>query len=455
MINLKILNANLLASNLDLIDGQEKARLTADEAAASSTIVVDNISGFSDNDYLLLGNFGDTNAEIVQINGAPSGNTITLGANTVSDHFADTKVTLLDYNQIEFSRATTLTGIKTVLGSVQDLNADRTDSAYKDLTNTTGYAFLRRKNEETGEFSSYSTGVNYTGNTYLSVQDIVEKACSDASVSVGDEFSTEKMLLADTNDAQNAVTTSDWKFEIASDTTSLTAIDYENTYSLDGLTYEMKYPGIEQGIKSLKFSSNELDFIDNDRMNELYKDVPRTTVSVEAAIAATSITLTSSIEFASSGVIYAGGFAITYTTNTISTGVLSGISASTITTAITADSVAWQGTSPSLPTEYTIYPNNEVVFNVPVDDNYTSYPIKVEYLKKLTRFTDFSSTTDIPFPEILPLYITAKIELRKRNMDNYALFMKKFEDALLAKNDKYKIQVFEEMNYYKFFDSKV
>lgn len=454
MINLSIKNSNLLVSNLGLLEGQKTTRLITDSASGSGTISVAGISGFAVDNYILIGTFGDSSAEIIKLHAAtaPTGTTITLATNTTKDHYSDSEVTLLDYNQVEFSRATTLAGSKSVLAT-QSLNPDRLESYYKDLTNTTGYAFARFKNSTSGLFSSYSTGVSYSGNGYTSVEKIVDKACMDASVSIGEQYSTETMLLNDANDCQDAVTDFDWKFELVKNDTSLTATQYENTYALSGLTYALKYPGISQGIKSVKFANARLQHVDNDEMDDLYKDVKRTAVATEAAIGATSIVLDNTSELSEeSGTVYINGMTIAYTGNDTTTNTISGISASAITAIIAIDSIVWQNLNSGLPTKYTITIDNELVFDRPVLTDYNGYSIKVEYLKALTRFTDFASTTEIPFPDIFPSFISAKIEKRKRNMENYKSFMADFESMLKTKLEVYKMPIMDDTRYYNFFD---
>lgn len=451
MINLRIVNTTYLVSNLGLLDGKKTTRLIADSPASSGTISVANISGIAINNILLDGSFGDSSAEILKTHAstAPSGSTITLAANTVRDHYSDTAITVLDYDQVEYSRSTTLTGSKSVLAT-QAINADLTESFYRDATNTTGYGFVRFKNSITGAFSDYSTGVNYTGLGSTTVSDIVKKACDDTLVEVGGQFSSEQTLLNDANDCQDAITDSDWKFELVKNDTSLTALQYENTYSLSGLTYELKYPGSVQGIKSLKLSGQVLKYIDNDEMNMAYANIVRTTVATQASVAATSIVLTNTSELPDVGTVFINGMDIVYTSNDTSTNTLSGIPSGDITAIIPVDSIVWYKIVPGLPTKYTITIDNEIVFNCPIDTAYNGYSITMEYLKKLTRFTDFASTTEIPFTDAMPSFIAAKIEKRKRNMENYATFMAEFTNAINKKESQYKMPVMEDSTYYNF-----
>jgi len=263
------------------------------------------------------------------------------------------------------------------------------------------------------------------------------------------------MLLDDANDCQDAICDTDWKFELVKNDTSLTVSQYENTFSLDSLSYELKYPGIVQGVKSVKLSGHRLDYIDNDEMDTLYNTVVRTTIATQAEIGDTSIVLANTSELPDNGTVYINGLSLTYSTNTKSTNTLSGISAASITKVLPVSSNVWYNIATGLPTKYTITIENEILFNVPIATTYNGYSVTIEYLKKLSRFTDFASVTEIPFSEIMPLYVSAKIEKRKRNMENYTNIMAEFKSALEDNKEKYKIPVLEDSRYYNFFDTKI
>lgn len=176
---LKIQNSKLLVDNEPLLDSQEVSLLTADVASGSNTITLDNISGFSVGKFILIGNFGEPNAEIIRvhISSAPSGFTVTLNSNTTQTHQANSPVTIVDYDQVEYSRATTLTGDKSVLAT-SNIQADRKQTSYSDTTNTTGFAFFRFKNSADSTFSEYSIGVDYSPVTraYDTLRTLADKA---------------------------------------------------------------------------------------------------------------------------------------------------------------------------------------------------------------------------------------------------------------------------------------
>lgn len=150
----------LKANNFSLVEDVQKTYLTAAVAAAGTTLTVKDNTGISNGDYLILGEIGEEGTEIKAVNGAvTAGTSITITAVTFA-HGVDTPIYRADFNQCEFSRATTLTGSKSVLNT-GSITPDQQFTIYDDTTNTTGYGFVRWKNSTDASYSSYSAGVNY------------------------------------------------------------------------------------------------------------------------------------------------------------------------------------------------------------------------------------------------------------------------------------------------------
>src|SRR3990167_5281940 len=151
----------LQSYNPELLLNVLRTPLTADSTAASGTITVSNIVGVGVGDYLLIGEFGQETAEIVRVHTvtAPSGTTITLNANTTYAHIRGESVYRIDRNQVEFSRATTLTGSKSVLVT-SDITPDSLYTVYEDTTNTTGFGFYRWKNSADTTYTNYSESLD-------------------------------------------------------------------------------------------------------------------------------------------------------------------------------------------------------------------------------------------------------------------------------------------------------
>jgi len=457
-MKLSIDGSRLKLSNLVLSEGGKRTTLTSDVSAAGTVLTVANYSGIADDDYLLVGEWGETTAEIVQVNDAGVDATVTTAA-LVYDHYTDTPVTVIPCDKVQFERATTLvdpndSGSTTQLGSDVAIMAYRTDTIYNDATNTTGYGYARfMKTQATAAYSEYTVGVAYEGNAYNSVEEMAKEAASLVGVEIGDEHAIDEQLLKDANQAQDIIIkTQDWVFELIDDDTSIASTENEYKYALSGLTYAMKYPNSKQGIMNVKFGAELLEYKDWHEFESNFEGASLTTAAADSAIAAVTLTLTDSYEFDESGTVYSGPNSVTYTVNTEATGVLSGISASgdySIETAISDGDNVWQGLKPDIPEEYSIF-NGSIYLNVPVETDEVGKKIKFKYLKALTRFTDFSNVTEIPFYDAIQYYIAHKIEIRRGNFEQAKEHKNSFREIVALNKEVYKMPMMEDLEYYDF-----
>ena len=160
-----------------LYDATEVAKVNSSVSSGDDvTITLDDNSDLANNDYLLIGQLGYGKAEIAQINAAVSGATDVQVDTLGFGHSAGEPITKVNYNQVEFSRATTATGEKSVL-TTTDIDADNPFTTYRDTANSAGYAFFRLKNEETSVFSGYSAAYSYAtadSTTKEKIKDLVK-----------------------------------------------------------------------------------------------------------------------------------------------------------------------------------------------------------------------------------------------------------------------------------------
>ena len=176
----------LKAYNKQLIEDREKTYLTAAAAAAATTLTVADTdlvpaatssNTWADNDYMLIGNFGEETAEVMQMNAAvTSATSLTIDREGQAGglrfaHPIGTPVYRINYNRVEFNRNTTdTTSGVTVLTTIL-IQSDDLFTRYEDTANTTGYGFVRFNNQTTSAFSSYSDGVNYEAGSARSSRD--------------------------------------------------------------------------------------------------------------------------------------------------------------------------------------------------------------------------------------------------------------------------------------------
>jgi hypothetical protein len=448
--NLIVKNSVLSASHFPLTLAQQSTRILADVAAASGTYTVRNITGLAINQCLLTGSFGDETAEVNKTHTAtaPTGSTVTLLANTVYAHAVDCPVTVLPYDQVEFSRATTVAGTKTVLAT-SNILADKTATGYNDLTNSTGYAFARFKNSITGTFSEYSSAVPYTGNPSNSVEKIVMKAVKDCASVLNDEYCLEQDLIDDCQEAQDEVSSMrDWSFELHKDLSSIVTVQGETEYDLSDLS--MKYENEQQSLLSVRFGNDPLNAVSYSQIEDAQRWSKSDTLYADATVAATSITLVNSDSFEDDGTVYLreNGF-VAYTANDKTTNVLSGIDADAITTLVPAAATVWSDMAVGKP-NYCAVIDGSLLLDVPPDEEHSGFNLKFRFLRKLPTLTSFGSTTLIPFPDVLSYFVAANIEKRKRNYDEHDRLKAYFTAQVNQYANRYKIQLKRAQQYYVF-----
>lgn len=178
----------LKAQHASLIKDRERTYITSATAAAATAVIVADTdlapaatssNVWADNDYMLIGNFGEETCEIMQINntsGVWTATSLTIDRSNSSGgtrfaHPVGTPVYRLDFNRVEFNRNTTdSTSGVSVLTTIR-LQTNELFTRYEDVSNTTGFGFVRFNNETSSAFSSYSDGVNYEVSGQSSSQD--------------------------------------------------------------------------------------------------------------------------------------------------------------------------------------------------------------------------------------------------------------------------------------------
>jgi len=93
----------------ELFENARYTYLSAAVSASGESLTVQSINKFAVNQILFIGELGDEKSEIVKTHAstAPSGTTITLVSGGVTyDHPIDTKVYIIDYDQVVFYHST-------------------------------------------------------------------------------------------------------------------------------------------------------------------------------------------------------------------------------------------------------------------------------------------------------------------------------------------------------------
>lgn len=380
-------------NNLVTLD-EQRTYVTTAVSAGATTLTVQNITGFSTSDYLILGHIGEEKTEIVQVHAStsPSGTTITLtSAGAIYDHPVDTPVQRISYNRVEFSRATSSGGSKSVLATTA-LAVDQEFTVYNDTSNTTGYAYARFNNSTSSTNSAYSDEQAYSSQTYNSVGTIINRVMSLANERT-EGFVTRREILDylwNFIDVVNDLRTR-WKHEEV-------ASDKSNTTTTGGETFtvptDMKYSSDRSIIAVYVEGQSPLKYVGQiDFVNELV-DQPRTQLNGAVLTGATSITLDDATNFGDSGTGYVAGDEFTWTGRSGNT--LSGVSG--ILAHADGDIVV-ENSVIGTPEIYTVIDGVGHIWPTPDTDN-DNRPLVIDYYERV-EYPDSENDT-LPVPYISP-----------------------------------------------------
>ena len=349
--------------------------LTDSATSGTDSLTVKGIGGFAKNQILLIGELGAEDSEIIKTHNstAPAGTTITLLSNLAYTHPVYTKVTVILYDQVEFSNSTTIAGSKTTLTKngpstittgLVSLTGDSIEVRCDDTDYNTGFYWMRYKNSISGIFSSYIGPEPYAGYDDNTVGNIIRKALKRCHLKGFTEFIDYDFCIDEINECLRFIT---GKLKAWS---KLQNFDYVLGQTARG-TYKFALPSDiyetenNKSILGVRIGSEVLDFKRKiDWEKDVMLGVCHTQVTTQATAGAITLEIDNSYDFPDSGSVnvYISGeiYTLTYTgvTRSATAGVLTGIPASgtgSITVTIPVDTNVWYGESEVKPTNYTVY----------------------------------------------------------------------------------------------------
>lgn len=158
----------LKADNRALVSNARYSYLSTNYSSAVATISVLNGSIFSADQYVLIGNFGSSSAEILKIRSV-SGNDLTfkdesdVQTNTVQAHPESTRIYALPYNQVKFYYTATSTFDTLTTLATSNVSASEYFTAYTDGAHASGYGWFVFYNQESSAVSTNSNAIPYSG----------------------------------------------------------------------------------------------------------------------------------------------------------------------------------------------------------------------------------------------------------------------------------------------------
>ncbi len=404
------------------IQDNEKTFLSADEASGQTTLSVISGRNFSNNDYVVIGNIGQEDCEIRLIS-SQTDSTIVTDA-TLFTHQRGTKVQFIPYNQIIPERSTNSGSSYSALSAI-NIRPDATETYLQRVTDSsTDYYRFRFYNSTSTNYSQYGDGVIATGYVDNSVYSIKQRALRQMGEKVGDSLTDEflnEALWEGRRELDKDPRVLRWSFRVKYDQDIGSAIP--GTYTL-ALPTDLRDKKTNKNILSLRFGEDNypLEYQDKNTFNQNYRGISHTTLNGALFTSDTSITLTSSGDIAESGSIDIGASAVTgvidnvaYTANNESTNVISGVTAIQSAGHTTLRDV-WQGATFSMPTAYTIDGNNsQILFNVPISNDYAGENIWADYYTDLTAYDSDGDSLDEPDYDCFVSWLKYKIKYLKAN----------------------------------------
>jgi hypothetical protein len=393
-----------------------KGNLLADVAAGASTITVENAAGFAIDQYLMIGEVGNENTEIVLTSHtvAPvlATGVVTIDTSTtpmLRAHVSGTAVYVLKFNQVEISNAPTVAGTKTVLVT-SGLSTISLTTDYNDLVSTGGYYFARFKNGILGStFSPYSDPAPYTGYTLNSARSIIDKALNEINKTTSDVL-TDEFAFQQIDDCQIECLREFKRWSFMQTFNTIIGTSYTDQVRI-ALPSDCDDQQTTKSIYNFRLSKFiNLEWIDKEEWDSIMQGIAYTTLASDFSIGATSIVLTSSKDFTDQGTVKINGTTYTYTANNKTTNTLT-IPAATVGQVAGLD--ACQASGPGLPVYFTVW-GGYIYFYPAVAPTYTGLNFYLDYYKTLTLIQHDSDNIVVPDPMVVQYYLQWKF-LKKQN----------------------------------------
>jgi hypothetical protein len=461
------------------IKGNISCSLAASIAAGGTAMSLYDNNGLADDDWLLVGRPGERETEITDVNGAVTrGQAVTVTNYLKFSHGLDTPVTKIFERGIKIYGAATDGGAGTLIASIDAITLslpqladtvmiqwDKDFTEFTLITTDTAYAYYFAKFTDGVTDSAASVYVPSTGLAHNKVESLIDQALTFSNSKIDGRRLTREMFIDWYNDCQNAVSQytyqdpgsgrwlqKDWSFEVVADE-GITLVEGEDAYALSGLTYTTKYPNSDKSIMSVQVGNERpLQKIAIKDFDLLRRGVNKTYTNGAAGIGDVVLTVDSTANFPSTGSVTVAGQTITYTATTATE--FTGVPASgtgSITAIIADNTPVWQNISNGMPTKYTLF-NGILYFDFPVSSDYAGKTIKVRHFKALDRITSVAEGTEIPFTNVITMYLTSSALYRQGQNGEGEKWMADFKKQMTSNAQADYIPILDEWHYYNFQD---
>lgn len=447
-------------------NADESSALLADVTSGSSTITVENINKFAINKILLIGELGSEQSEIIKTHGstAPSGSTVTLASNTVFAHKAGTTIYVIQYDQVELSQSSTISGSKTLLtttvgSGLVALEADQQTMTYDETEFSSGYYFARYKNSISGTFSGYCDAVPYGGFTENTAGSAIDFALRNSKVREFTDDITQNWCYEQITDCFRFIQGKQKRWNKYQSLNSAIGTTARGTRSVDMPT-DIYDRTSNRSLTGVRIGEGKaLVYKDPDEFEDLIYGEKTTTVATQQTAGGTTLVLTDTDDFDDSGsvIVFISNvqYTITYTGITRSTHTLTGIPASgtgAITVTIPVATNVWFGYSEGQPLYYTV--RNEKIEYFPMPSAlWDNKNIFADYWTEATTVNSDGDEIDTERFDMVKYWLTWKMRAMKDNDGvlnyddgDYKMFADRLKDAVVFKGSLLKYPMKPKVN---------
>ncbi len=399
-----------------------KSYLDADVASGINTLTA-NGTDFAINQYIVIGQVGDSRTEIAQISSVSS-TTIGLTAGTTFAHNRGDVIRFIPYNQIAAEYSTDAVTYNVI--TPVNIRADSPETYMQRANDLSTYTYrFRFFNSTTSLYSAYSAiaaATGYADNTIWSVKNRALEQLGE----VKGNLITDEFLNDSIQEARRAVDQMPeifrWSFRtrFGVNVAQMKAGQWQITAPTD-----LRDRNSKKNVLSIRIGKQNRPcvFQDRNRFNQNYLNIAHAKIATVVAFGATSIALDNSADFqAPAGSITVSGqtntdvvHVITYTGNDLA-GNLTGVSG-VPSGGLAVNSDVWQtmaSTSSGVPFAYTIDAAT-ISFDIPLGNAYAGQNVKMDYYSIIPPISSDDQTFDEPFYDLYVSYLKYKIKYLKAN----------------------------------------
>ncbi len=390
-----------IIDNTILTKDKKNTYLSADVNSASANLTVQSIVGITTTGIILLvGEVGQEKSEILQVsNGtAPTGTTIYLQTACTFDHPQDTKVYVLDYNQVAISRSTGVSSQKATL-TTTGIQVDQIESIYNDVTNSTGYGFVEFYDSINSRFSSPSDPIPYAGFADNSVYSIKQRALDLVDEKIDTNLITSDILDSWLWAARREYHNSQgkrpfrrkWNVDVGNVKTGMYRIP---------MPTDLQKPYTAENVFGVRIGKqNQLNWVDKKEIDFNFIDVPHANLNSTYTIGNQDLWCDNVNDFEyPGGSVTIEGDVIAYSAIGLSGGTLRISTQGSYNHDLLSD--VWQNASYTLPDKYSVWMDTDgtarIYFNRIIETTYVDQNIWVDYYSSLPVLNSDADLLDEP-----------------------------------------------------------